>query len=40
MNGKCVNKTEKKHYDVSIKKEIGIYLGLQRSTDNTSVKRA
>lgn len=37
MNGKCVNKTEKKHYDVSIKKEIRIYLGLQSSMGNASV---
>lgn len=37
MNGKCVNKTEKKHYDVSTKQKIGIYPGLQSSMGNALV---
>lgn len=37
MNGKCVNKTEKKHYDVSIKKEMEIHLGVHSSMHNASV---
>lgn len=30
MNGKCVNKTEKKHYDVSTEKEMGAASGFAK----------